>query len=98
MQHLRFNLLFEHYENMSMQYSDIRDVKLIFFFYIFKISDQNLACWYMFEPPRQVVLTSTHNLCFGAKKIRKVGITPKYPSFLYKSEVYRSIHCMDMFS
>ena len=32
----------------------------------------------------EAVLTSTHNLCFGAK-IRKIGIPPHIPVFLYKS-------------
>ena len=34
---------------------------------IFYISDQNIVFEYSLEPPRQAVLTSTHNLCFWAK-------------------------------
>ena len=40
---------------------------------IFNIFAQNIDCGYMLEPPREAVLTCTHNLCFGTK-IRKVGI------------------------
>ena len=42
----------------------------------------------MLEPPRlaEAVLTSTHNLCFGAK-IRKIGIALQTPVILYKSGV-----------
>ena len=46
---------------------------LIFFLFLL----QNIDCWYSLEPPRrggsneyrlaEAVLTSTHNLCFGAK-------------------------------
>ena len=36
----------------------------------------------VFNPLGEAVLTSTHNLCFGAK-IRKIGIPPAYPSFFY---------------
>ena len=38
------------------------------------------------EPPREAVLTSTHNLCFGAK-IRKIGIPLHTPVLLLKSGV-----------
>ena len=55
-------------------------------FDIFLIFAQNTVltdCGYTLEPPRrggEAVLTSTHNLCFGAK-IRKNRYTPAYPSF-----------------
>ena len=52
------------------------------FFYIFLIFAQNIDCGYTLEPP----LTSTHNLCFGAK-IRKIGIPLHTPVLLYKSGV-----------
>ena len=42
-------------------------------------------------------LTSTHNLCFGAK-IRKICITLHTPVLLYKSGVQGGIHYKDMFS
>ena len=42
-------------------------------------------------------VTSTHNLCFGAK-IRKIGIPLQTPVFLYKSGVQGGIYCTDMFS
>ena len=35
---------------------------------------------------KEAVLTSTHNLCFGAK-IRKIGIPLQTPVLLYKSGV-----------
>ena len=44
------------------------------FFYIFLIFAQNIDCGYSLEPPlSEAVLTSTHNLCFGAN-IRKICI------------------------
>ena len=42
-------------------------------FDIFLIFVQNIDCGYTLEPPRQV-LTSIHNLCFGAK-IRQLWFT-----------------------
>ena len=44
-----------------------------------------------------MVLTSTHNLCFGAK-IRKIGIPLHTPVLLYKIGVQGGIHYTDMFS
>ena len=41
------------------------------------------------------VLTSTHNLCFGAK-IRKIGIPLRTPVLLYKSGVQGGIHYTDI--
>ena len=49
----------------------------------------------MLEPLAEAVLTSTHNLCFGAK-IRKIGIPLQTPVFLYKigvEGVYLSCTC-----
>ena len=70
-------------------------------FDIFLIFAQNIDYGYTLEPPRprlaEAVLTSTHNLCFGAQ-IRKIGIPPHTPVLLYKSGVYGGIHCTDMFS
>ena len=56
--------------------------KNLIFFLIFA---QNIDFGYKLEPPQrggsaEAVLTSFHNLCFGAK-IRKIGIPPAYPSF-----------------
>ena len=67
-------------------------------FDIFLILAQNIDCGYTLEPPRrgEAVLTSTHNLCFGAK-IRKIGIPLLTPVLLYKSGVYGGIHNTDMF-
>ena len=47
---------------------------------------QNIVCGYTLEPLAEAVLTSTHNLCFGAK-IRKIGILLNTPVSLYKSGV-----------
>ena len=47
---------------------------------IFNIFAQNIDCGYTLEPPRQAVLTSTNNLCFGAKN-QKNRYTPAFPSF-----------------
>ena len=51
-------------------------------FDIFLIFVQNIDCGYTLE----AVLTSTHNLCFGAKR-RKIGIPLHTPVLLYKSGV-----------
>ena len=65
----------------------------------FLIFAQNIDCGYKLEPPRrgEAVLTSTHNLCFGAK-IRKIGIPLHTPILLYKNRVQGGIHYTDMFS
>ena len=55
---------------------------------------------YLFKPKwyqSKAVLTSTHNLCFGAK-IRKIGMPLQTPVLLYKSGVQGGIHCTDMLS
>ena len=44
------------------------------------------------------VLTSTHNLCFGAKIRKKIGIPLHTPVLLYKSGVQGGTHVTDMFS
>ena len=72
-----------HYENMPMQYTEIfKVVKNENFQWkksdIFLIFAQNIDCGYTLEA--EAVLTSTHNLCFGAK-IRKIGLPHAYPSF-----------------
>ena len=88
-----------------MQYTEIfkvvkRKIFSRFLFAIFLIFAQNIDCGYTLEPPRRGssnVLTSTHNLCFGAK-IRKIGIPLHTPVLLYKSGVQGAIHYKDMFS
>ena len=45
----------------------------------------------------KAVLTSTHNLCFGAT-IRKIDIPLQTPVLLYKSEVQGGKHYTDMVS
>ena len=53
---------------------------------------QNIDCGYTLESPRrggsndEAVLTSTHNLCFGAK-IRKIGLPLHTPVLLNKRGV-----------
>ena len=64
------SLVYIHYANTPMQYSAIfhgcKNVNFqMKFFNIFIIFAQNIDCGYS-----EAVLTSTHNLCFGAK-IRK---------------------------
>ena len=51
------------------------------FFNIFLIFAQNIDCGYTLEPPHEAVLTSSHNLCFGAKIRKKVY--PCKPQFYY---------------
>ena len=53
-----------------------------FFLYIFLIFAQNIYCVYTLERPRRV-LTSAHNLCFGAKVRRKKKKYPCIPQFCY---------------
>ena len=52
---------------------------LIFFLFL-------LDCGYTLERLTEAVLSSTHNLCLGAK-LRKVGMPLHSPVFLYKSGV-----------
>ena len=71
-----------HYENISMQYTEIfKVVKNENFqwkkFDIFLIFAQNIDCGYLLG---EAVLTCTHNLCFGAKN-EKNRYTPANPSF-----------------
>ena len=78
-------------KNLPMQYTEIFiAVKMNNFqqknFVIFLMFAQNIHSGYTLEPPRQGGLTSTHNLCFGAK-IRKIGIPLYTPFLLYKSGV-----------
>ena len=70
-------------KHAHMIYSDFFRSKIdnfqLKFFDIFLIFAQNIDCGCTLEPPCEAVLTSTHNLCFGAK-IRN-RYTPAYPSF-----------------
>ena len=61
---------------------------------IFLIFAQNIDCWYTLEG--KAVLTSTHNLCFGAN-IRKIGI-PLHSFAIEKWDSERGTHYTDMFS
>ena len=68
------NFLFFHYENMPIQiYTKISPPKNR------KFSDKKL-CFSYFCSKTEVVLTSTHNLCFWAE-IRKIMYTPVNPTF-----------------
>ena len=51
----------------------------------------------IFAQNGEAVLTSTHNLCFGAQ-IRKIGIPLQTTGLLYESGVRGGILFMDMFS
>ena len=53
--------------------------------------------WVLVRTTGEAVLTSTHNLCFGAK-IRKIGILLHTPVLLYKNGVQGGKHYTDMFS
>ena len=55
-------------------------------FDIFLIFAQNIDCGYTLEHLAEAVLTSTHNLRFGAK-IRIIGIPLQTPVSLYNSGV-----------
>ena len=77
-----------HYENFAIQYMEIffcckiekfsrkKLILLIFF-------SQNIDCGYTLEPHHQAVLSSIHNLCFGAKT-RKIGVPLHTPVLLCK--------------
>ena len=52
--------------------------------------------WSGFNVGAKAVLTSTHNLCFGAK-IRKIGIRLQTPVLVYKSGV-QGLYYTDMIS
>ena len=93
--------IFQHYENLPMQYTEIFSAvkfenfttkNLIFLIFLL----QNKDCGYTLEPPRRGCSNEYPNLCFGAK-IRKIGIPYQIPVFQYKSGVQRSIHVTDMF-
>ena len=60
-------------------------------FDIFLIFSQNIDCGYMLEPPHrgEAVLTSTHNLCFGAKIRKKVY--PCIPQFCYIAVGFKGV-------
>ena len=82
---------FEHKKNENFQLKNFD-----FFFLIFA---QMIDCGYTLEPPHRLgkaVLTSSHNLCFGAK-IRKISIPLHIPVMLYRSGIQWDIHYGDMF-
>ena len=56
-----------------------------------------LLTGYLIKLLGEAVLTSIHNLCFGAK-IRKIGMPLQIPVLLYKSEVQGGKNYTDMFS
>ena len=60
----------------------------------FLIFAQNIDCVCTYT---EAVLTSTHNLCFGAK-IRKIGIPLHTPVLLFKSGVQGVKNYTEMFS
>ena len=78
--------MFRHYANTPMQYTAIfHRCKNVNFQIkkcnIFLNFAQNIDCGYTLEPLSEAVLTSTHNLCFRAKK-GKNGY-PCKPQFYY---------------
>ena len=74
---------------MLMQYGEIFKVvknenfQLKNFDFFFLIFAQNIDCGYTLDRLDEAVLTSTHNLCYGAK-IRKLDITLQTPVLLHK--------------
>ena len=63
--------------------------------YIFLIFAKNIDCGYMLALPQEVVLRSTHDLCFRAK-IRKKCIPLYTPILPYKSGVKGGLHYTEM--
>ena len=57
---------------------------LIFFLFL-------LDCGYTLERLTEAVLTSTHNLCLGAK-LRKNRYAPAFPSFFYIKVGYEGVY------
>ena len=88
----RFQILsLSHYENTTMQYTEIFKVVKNEdfqqnFFYIFLIFARNIDCGYMLEPPWRGASNDYHNLCFGAK-IRKIAIPLHTPVLKFQSGV-----------
>ena len=79
-----------HYENLPMQYTEIFLASKIEIFQpknfdIFLIFAQNIDCGYTLEPPR-------HNLCFGAKIKKKIGIPLRTPVLLYKTVGFKGVN------
>ena len=79
-----------HYENLPMQYTEIFFSCKNYFqlknFGIFLIFPQNIDCGYTLEPSQpcltEAVLTSSHNLFFGAK----------IPQFCYIKVGYKGVY------
>ena len=75
------NTVTVHYENTPMQYTEnflvVKNEKF---------HRKNFDIFLIFAQNIEAVLTSTHNLCFGAK-IRKIGLPLHTPVLLYKSGV-----------
>ena len=70
--------------NMPMEFTEIFVKifsRMFLIFFLFLLKTEILG-----KRQNEAVLTSTHNLCFGAK-IRKIGIPPHTPVLLYKSGV-----------
>ena len=56
---------------------------------IFHISAQNIDCEYSLEPPREAVLTSTHNLFLIRNK--KNNVYPCKPQFYYVKVGFKGV-------
>ena len=74
-----------HYENLSMQYTEIfSPVKIEKFqqkmLDMFLIFAQNIDCWYTLEPPRRGGSNEYPQSMFWSKN-KKNMYTPAYPSF-----------------
>ena len=80
-----------HYENLPVQYTEIFSpvkienfIRKILIFFLFLLNTYTVGT--RKNRLAEAVLTSTHNLCLGAK-IRKIGIPLHTPVLLYKSGV-----------
>ena len=60
-------------------------VKLVFtvVYIIFLFLHKDIDCGYSLEPPREAVLTSTHNLCFEQKYEKYQNFYLKFFSFCW---------------
>ena len=86
------NKVFLSFKNENFQLKNF-DIFLIFAENIdfgYTLEPPRIDCGYTLEPHRRV-LTSTHNLCFGAN-IRKIGIPLHTLVLLYKNGVQGGIH------
>ena len=77
----RLQLKYSHYENLPMQYTEIKISKIsLDVFDIFLIFAQNIDCGYSLEPPRRGGSNEYPQSMFWSKN-KKNMYSPAYPTF-----------------